>query len=88
MMNGRFAVAAVAVGCNYPIPVQLRWVDAMQGLDANPNVDVVVVVVVVDAANHANDVLAILIDVLATFYPVDVAVYLVVAILLLRDFAM
>ena len=69
MMNGRFAVAAVAVGCNCPIPVQLRWVDAMQGLDSNPDVDVVVVIAVVDAANHANDVLAILIvDVLATFY--------------------
>ena len=56
MMNGFAvaAVAAVAVGCNCPIPVQLRWVDAMQRPDSNPDVDVVaVVVVVVDAANHA-----------------------------------
>ena len=71
-----------------PIHVQLRWVDAMQGPDSNPKVDVVVVVVVVDAANHANDVFAILIvDVLATFYPVDVVVYLDV-VHFLRDFAM
>ena len=51
----------------------------MQRPDSNPDVDVVVVVVVADAANHANDILAILIvDVLATFYPVDAVVYLVV----------
>ena len=85
MMNN----LAVAVGCNCPIHVQLRWVDAMQGPDSNPTVDSDVVVVVVDAANHANDVFAILIvDVFATFYPVDVVVYLVVAVLFLCDFAM
>ena len=86
--NG-FAVAAIAVGCNCPIPDQLRWVDATHRPGSNPDVDVVFVVVVVDAATHANDVLAILIvDVLATLYPVDVVVYPVVAILLLSNFVM
>ena len=50
--------------------------NVMQGLDFNPSVDVVVVVVVVDAATRANGVFAIMIvDVLATFHPVDVVVY-------------
>ena len=71
MMNG----FVVAVGCSCPIHAQLRWVDVTQGPDSNPNVDDDVVVVV-DAANHANDVFAILIvDVLATFHPVNVVVY-------------
>ena len=84
MMNG----FVVGVGCSCPIHVQLRWVDVAQGLDSNPNIDVVVVVVVVDAANHANDVFAILIvDVLATFHPVDVVVHIVAAIILLREVA-
>ena len=68
MMSG----FVVAVGGSCPIHVQLRWVDVAQGLDSKPNVDVVVVVVVIDAANHANNVFAILsVDALATFHPVD-----------------
>ena len=57
------------------INLQIGWVDVAQGLDSNPTVAFVVVVVVVDAANHANDVIAILIvDVLAMCHPVDVVV--------------
>ena len=71
-MNG----FVVAVGCSCPIHVQLRWVDVAHGLDSNPSTDVDVVVVVVNAANHASDVFAILmIDVLATFHAVNVVVY-------------
>ena len=55
MMSG----FAVSVGCSCPIHVQLRWIDVVQGLDSNRNVHVVVIVAV-DAANHANDVFAIL----------------------------
>ena len=77
-----------SVGCSCPIHVWLRWNNVVQGLDSSPNVDVVVVIVVVDAAKHANDIDAILIiDALAAFHPVDVVVNSVV-IHLLCDFAM
>ena len=53
---------------------------------SNPNVDVDVVVVVVDAANHASIYAILIIDVLATFHPVDVLVCFDV-VHLLCDFA-
>ena len=91
MMNG----LVVSARCSCPILVQLRWADVVLDLNSNPSVDVDVVVVVVDAANHANlDVDAILslvdgfVDGLATLYLVDVVVYLVVVVLLLCDVVM
>ena len=68
------------VGCSRPIRVLHRWVDTVQ--DRHSNLDcVVVVVVVVDVANHAIlDVDSILLlddDVLANFHLVDVVVVVV-----------
>ena len=77
MMNG----FVVSPRCSCPILVQLRWADVVPDLSCNPSVVVDVVIVVVDAANHANlDVDAIFslvdgyVDGLATLYLVDVVV--------------
>ena len=62
MMNGLVVFAR----CSCPIRVQLRWADVVLDLKSDPSVDVDVVVVVVDAANHAK------FDVDAIFFLVDV----------------
>ena len=71
------------VGCSRPIRVLHRWVNTMQ--DRHSNLDGVVVVVVVDVANHAIlDVDSSLLlddDVLANFHLVDVVVVVVAHLL-------
>ena len=55
LMSGLVA----SVRCSCPIRVQLRWHHVVLDLNSNPSVDVDVLVVVVDAANHAKpDVVA------------------------------
>ena len=85
MMSG----LVVSARCSCPILVQLRWADVVRDLSSNPSVNVDVVLVAFDAANHANlDVDAIFslvngyVDGLATLHLVDVVVYLVVVVFL------